>query len=161
MPKNYRPISLLPICTKIFERLIYNELFTFLTDNILISPNQSGFRPVNSCVNQLIAVAHEMYKSIHDGLELRWIFLDISKAFDKVLHEGLLIKLSINGISGNLLKFLRGFLCCRKQQVVLNGQNSSWENVNAEVPQGSILGQLLFIVHIDNLSNGVSSTFCR
>ena len=105
MPKNYRPIFLLPICSKIFERLIYNELFTFLTDNILISPNQSGFRPVNSCVNQLIAVAHEMYKSIHDGLELRWIFLDISKAFDKVLHEGLLLKLPINGISGNLLKF--------------------------------------------------------
>ena len=161
MPKNYRPIFLLPICSKIFERLIYNELFTFLTDNILISPNQSGFRPINSCVNQLIAIAHEMYKSFHDGLEVRWIFLDISKAFDKVLHEGLLIKLSINGISGNLLKFLRGFLCCRKQQVVLNGQNSSWENVNAEVPRGSILGQLLFIVHIDNLSNGVSSTFCR
>ena len=105
MPKNYRPISLLPICSKIFERHIYNELFTFLTDNILISPNQSGFRPVNSCLNQLIAIAQEMYKSFHDGLEVRWIFLDISKTFDEVLHEELLLKLSINGISGNLLKF--------------------------------------------------------
>ena len=82
--KNYRPISLLPICSKIFERLIYNELFTFFTDNNLISPNQSGFRPGDSCVNQLIAITHEIYMSFDDRLEVRGVFLDISKAFDKV-----------------------------------------------------------------------------
>ena len=112
--KNYRPISLLPICSKIFERLIYNKLFTFFTDNNLISPNQSGFRPGDSCFNQLIAIFHEIYKSFDDGLEVRGVFLDISKAFDKVWDEGLLLKLSLNGISRNLLKLLRDFLYCHK-----------------------------------------------
>ena len=78
--ENYRPISLLPICSKIFERLIYNEMFT---ENNLISPNQSGFRPGVSCVNQLLAITHEIYKSFDEGFEVRGVFLDISKAFDK------------------------------------------------------------------------------
>ena len=123
--KNYRPISLLPICSKIFERLIYNEMFTFFTENNLISPNQWGFRPGDSCVNQLLAVTHEIYKSFQEGFEVRRVFLNISKAFDKVWHEGLPLKLNQNGISGNLLKLLRDFLSCRKQWVVLNGQHSS------------------------------------
>ena len=121
MPKNYRPISLLPICSKIFERLIYNELFTFFTDNNLISPNLSGFRPGDSYVNQLIAVTHEICKLFDDGLEVREVFLDTSKAFDQVWYEGFLLKLSLNDISGNLLKLLHDFLYCRKQRVVLKG----------------------------------------
>ena len=85
---------------------------------------------------------------------MRGVFLDISKAFDKVWHEGLLLKLS-NCILGNLLKLLRDFLYCRKQRVVLNGQNSSWKNVSAEVLQSSVLGPLLFLIYINDLSNGV------
>ena len=99
----------------------------------MISPNQSGFRPGDSCVNQLIAITHKIYKSLDDGLEVRGVFLDIPKTFDEVWHEGLLLKLSLNGISGNLLKLLRDFLYCRKQRVFLNGQISYWENVNAWV----------------------------
>ena len=91
---------------------------------------------------------------------MRGVFLDISKAFDKVRHKGLPLKLSSNGISGNLLKLLRDFLCCRKQRVVLNGQNLSWENANAGVLQGFILGPLLFLIYINDLSNGVSLN-CR
>ena len=82
--KNYRSISLLPICSKIFERLIYNEMFTFFTENNLISPYQSGFRPGDSCVNQLLAITHEIYKLFDEGFEVRGVFLDISKAFNKV-----------------------------------------------------------------------------
>ena len=76
--KNYRPISLLPICNKIFERLICNEMFTFFTENNLISPNQSGFRPGDSCVDQLLVVTHEIYKSFDEGFEVRGVFLDTS-----------------------------------------------------------------------------------
>ena len=85
------PISLLPIRSKIFERVFYNELFTFLTDSNLISPNQSGYSPGDSCVTQLIATIHQIYKLFDDGIEVRGIFLDIPKAFVKVWHEGLFL----------------------------------------------------------------------
>ena len=100
--KNYRLISVLPICSKISEGLTYNEMFTFFTENNLISQNQSGFRPRESCGNQLLAIIHEIYKSLDEGFEVRRVFLDISVDFDKVQHEGLLLKLNQSGIFGNL-----------------------------------------------------------
>ena len=141
--RNYWPISLLPICSKIFERLIYNEMLIFFTENNLISPNPSGFRPGDSCVNHLLAVTQEIYKSLDEGFEVRGVF-------DKVWHEGLLLKLNQNGISGNLLKFFRNSLSCRKQRVVLNGQHSSRDKIIAGVPQGSMLGPLLFLIYIND-----------
>ena len=81
--KNYRPVSLLPICGKSFERLIYNEMFGFFLDKGLISANQSGFKPGDSCINQLLPITHNIYKSFDDGYEVRGVFLDILKAFDK------------------------------------------------------------------------------
>ena len=92
--KNYRPISLLPIFGKIFERIIYNNIFEYLTTNKLISDNQSGFKPGDSCINQLLSITHEIYHSLDNGLEVRGVFLDISKALDKVWHEGLILKLN-------------------------------------------------------------------
>ena len=75
--KNYRPVFLLPICGKIFERLIYNEMFGFFLDKGLISANQSGFKPEDSCINQLLSITHNIYKSFDDGYEVRRVFLDI------------------------------------------------------------------------------------
>ena len=104
-------------------------MFSFFTENNLISPNQSGFRPEDSYVNQLPAITHETYKSFDDGFEVTGVFLDISKAFNEVLDEGLCLKLNQNYISGNLLKHLREFFSCRKQPVVLINQHLSWNNV--------------------------------
>ena len=127
-------MSLLPIGGKIFERLIYNSLFDFFIANELISPNQSGFKPGDSCINQLLSITHKIYKSFDDGYEVRGIFLYISKAFDKVWHNGLIYKLKQNGVSGNLLNSIIDFLDTRKQRVVLNSQYSSWASVKAGVP---------------------------
>ena len=82
--KNYRLVSLLPICGKILERLMFNEMFKFLIENELISSDQYGFKPGDSCVNQLVSITHEIYKSFDKGHEVRGVFLDISKALDKV-----------------------------------------------------------------------------
>ena len=155
--ENYRPVSLLPICGKILERLIYNSLFEFFNANELISSNQSVFKPGDSCINQLLSITHEIYKSFDDGYEVRGVFLDISKAFDKVWHNGLIYKLKQNGVSGDLLNLIIDFLDARKQRVVLNGQYSSWASVKAGVPQGSILGPLFLLVFINDLSDNLIS----
>ena len=91
--QNSRPISLLPICGKILERLIYDKRFEFFTDDELISSNQSGFKPGDSSINQLLCITHDIYQFFDDDLETRSIFLDISNAFDKVWHKGVLYKL--------------------------------------------------------------------
>ena len=155
--KNYRPVSLLPICGKILERLMFNEMFKFFIENELISSNQSGFKPGDSCVNQLVSITHEIYKSFDKGHEVRGVFLDISKAFEKVWYDGIIFKLTQNGISGNLLKLLHDFLSERRQRVVLNGQASTWTNITAGVPQGSILGPLLFLMYNNDLSEWLST----
>ena len=127
--KNYRTISLLPIFGKFLERIIYNNIFEHLTTNKLISDSQSGFKLGDSCVNQLLSITHEIYHSLDNGLEVRGVFLDISKAFDKIWHEDLILKLKQYGISENLVCLIKCFLKNRKQRVVLNGQTSSWTNV--------------------------------
>ena len=97
--KNYRPVSLLPICSKTFKRLAYNEMFNFFTENNLIFPDQPEFRPGDSCVNQLLVITHGICKSFDERFEVKGLFLDISKAFDEAWLEGLFLKLNQNGIS--------------------------------------------------------------
>ena len=136
--KNYRPISLLPIFGKIFEKILYDNLFKHFHENKLLTDKQSGFRAGDSCVSQLISITHEIYKSFdsNPSFETRGVFLDISKAFDKVWHEGLLHKLKYYGVEGDFYRILENYLQNRKQRVVLCGQASPWLNVNAGVPQG-------------------------
>ena len=155
--KNYRPVSLLPICSKIFERIIYDNMLKYFFDNNLITPKQSGFRPGDSYINQLLSITHDIFTSFDNGLEVRRVFLDISKAFDKVWHDGLIYKLKQNRIKDELLCLLIDFLKNHHQRVVLNGKSSSWTKVNAGVPQGSILEPLLFLIYINDLPNGLQS----
>ena len=108
-------------------------------DNNLLSKNQSGFRPGDSSLRQLLAITTEIYNSFENLDETRAVFLDISKAFDKVWHEGLIFKLNQNGIRGNLLLTLTDFLQNRNQRVVLNGIESSWEPILAGVLRGQSL----------------------
>ena len=105
---NYQPISLLPIFEKCFEKINFNKIYCFLIEEKLLNPNQSGFRQSDSCINQLLAITHEIFEAFecNPPLEVRAVFLDISKAFDKVWLEGLLYKLKSMGISGELYNLL-------------------------------------------------------
>ena len=108
---NYRPVSFLPVIGKIFEKLIFNEIFSFLGREKLLNTNHSGFRPFDSCLNQLLTINHEIFSSFdcNPSLEVRSIFLDISKAFDKVWHEGLLYKPKSFGNSRDLLNLIKHY----------------------------------------------------
>ena len=132
---NYQPISLLPIFEKCFEKINFNKIYCFLIEEKLLNPNQSGFRQSDSCINQLLAITHEIFEAFdcNPPLEVRTVFLDISKAFEKVWHEGLLYKLKSVGISGELYKLLENYLSGRFQSVILNGQHSSWKHSHKNI----------------------------
>ena len=142
--RNYWPVSLLPICGKISERLMYNRLHEYFIENELISSSQSSFKPGDSCINQLISITHDIYLSFDDGFKVRGVLLDVSMAFDKVWHKSFINKLKQNGVAGNLLNTLANFLKDRKQRVVLHGQHSAWVNVEAGVPQGILYKWLIW-----------------
>ena len=152
---NYRPISLLLIFGKMLEKLIY------LVSNELLNPNQSGFRPSDSTVNQLISITHTIFKAFdcNPPLDVRTMYLDISKEFDRVWHDGLIYKLKRCGVSGKLPSLIQSFLKNRKRRTVLNGQCSNWGDILAGMPQGSILGPLFFLVHINDLAFNLMSSF--
>ena len=147
---NYRPISLLPICDKISERLIYNSLLNYFLRNKLFTLSQSSFLPGDSCIAQLLSILHEIQTTFDETptRDVRDVFLDISKAFNKAWHDGLIFKLKAYGIEGELLSLLEDYLQNCEQRVVLNGYTSAWRKINSGVPQRSILGPLLFLIYI-------------
>ena len=145
-PSNYRPVSLLCNLEKSFERVVFKHFYNHLNANKILTSLQSGFIPGDSTVNQLTYLYNTFCQALDSGKEVRVVFCDVSKAFDRVWHEGLLLKLEAAGISGSLLTWFRSYLSDRKQRVVLPGVQSRWNTIRAGVPQGSILGPLLFLV---------------
>ena len=134
---NYRPVSLLPICSKLFEKIIFDTILQHLMANKLLNPNQSGFMPGDSCIHQLISIIHEIYASFDA------ISKDISKAFGRVWYEGLIYKIKYMGVKGNLIALIGSLLFERQQRVVLNGQESEWLTIKASVPHLRVQ----FLVH--------------
>ena len=129
---NYRPVSLPVSLFKIVEKIVYIRLYNFLLEIGFLNPLQSGFRPGDSTVNQLTYLVHKIYYALEQGKEVRMVFLDISKPFDKVWHKELLYKLELIGIRDPLLGW--SYLSDRKQRVVIEGQCSDWQSINAGVP---------------------------
>ena len=153
-PTNYRPISLLPILSKILEKLVFNKMYEHISNNFLLTEKQSGYRPGHSTQIQLLYLTHHLYSTLDNNQNFTAIFLDISKYFDKIWHKGLLEKCKIQyNISGSLLEWLTSYLEDRSQIVKVGNSLSPPELIHSGCPQGSVLGPLLAIMYLNDLSS--------
>ena len=153
---NYTPILLLSTVGKVLDKIVHKYVFNFLMDHEVITIFQSGFISGDSTVNQLVDIYNSFCNSIDEGKEVHAIFCDISKAFDRVWHKGLLYKLQAVGLTDHLLQWFTDYLNNRKQRVVLPGVFSHWTDLKADVPQGSILGPLLFLIYINDIARTIN-----
>ena len=154
-PANYRPVSLTSHLTKVFEKIVRKNIIKHLDDNDLFNPSQHGFREGRSCLSQLLSHYDTILTQLEEGKDVDVIYIDFSKAFDKVDHTILLSKLKAIGLDGKILKWIESFLTNRKQVVVVDCATSEPADIKSGVPQGSVLGPLLFIIMISDIDEGI------